>query len=1354
MSMFRGLIGSRLCLALLASLCGAGAWAQQQPLRVAPIALSASVEARDTADRESALRGSGLSTVLVQTAPANPVLPSGLVSYEMRISNLGNFTVTSASVVLTANGALTLQSVDPALSCNGGTFPVSCALTGGVPIGTNSRILSFTAQMPAASAINPPTQSFILGAIATGGGTGDTGGSTTTTVTVERDFSIGGVATPGSVQVGQPFAYGLTVSNAGPFLGDWSGVQVTVDLPDQVRYRPDGNSGPFSCSGSTAPGALLTCAYSGPADGGSSQAFTVGAEAVSTATNAIATLSVAAPVDPNPSNNFGSVGVSIAPTVAQVVFTKTTLTPSPANPTLPVDFQLDVTASTSNNVSLSGLQLTDALPTGLVFSGVQSGSPAWSCTGSAQSVSCQLTQNLAPGASAPALVLRTTPQSGVGGQTLTNQATLSSQQLAPISAQSTVSFGPDLPQLSLLKTAPAVVNTDAEFVYGLQVQNSGQFPASGLVLRDPLPAGVVFLSAQGAACTLQGDAVVCPLSLPAGASQAINLSVRAPSVPGFLSNTARLEFGEGSFIESTAQTTVTNAPRPDVTVSKSVDLPVVAPGGRLNYTVTVTNIGGSEALGVELVDTLPVGVTLRSVTPAGCTGEAVIRCNVGVLAPGAQQSYLIAVDVAASASGTLTNVARVSASLDDNPANNEGTATSSVQQQAAPMADLSMSAQVTPATYPGSDAELLFRASLRNLGPDTAQGVQVAIQLPATGLSVQSAQFGGQTCAVSAGGGSCLIGALPNGAEIQGELRVRLTAALPQVLARFSASAQTMDPVVPNNTAEAAANLLVPPPLSADLALTLNGPAQARLGDQLSLSATIANNGPESASNVRLSSSLPPALRLISAAGQASCTQTGQELRCDLAGSLLAREQRTLVLTLATQNVIGPVSASFAVSGNPADPVPANNTASYALSIGTPTDDQAIEQLLSDITDVFARDAIPTVADICANPPADLAAQCEAIIRARLNGDIAGATRGLRALFPEEVLSQALSANQLAATQFTNVDARISELRGGAGGFSISGLTVQVGRQAIPLSIFKGFGQSEDEPAIGGAGDLISPWGAFVNGTISFGDQTIDAQQRNTVADFDSYALTAGVDYRRSARLVFGGALGWNKFQSNLTDEGRLDTKGWTLTGYGSWYPLERLYLDGRLSYGRLDFAMQRRILIPGVVDRLAQGNTDGSQLALALATGYHFNQAGWSITPNASWRYVDTTYDPFSETGAGANNASFGENKGKSVQLSFGVSVSRAFSLSNGVLLPQFDISMNREMRNQNLLVEAELLGAPGNVFRVRSDDVDRTFGNVGLGFVFVMANGRQFYVSYRELFGLDGLSRGSVNLGGRFEF
>lgn len=1455
---------------LVAAALGVPAQAQQ-PLRVAPLPIVAP-------GAGDSVRGPGLVTSLLQVSPANPVLPSSTVNYQIRISNFTNGAISGVTVVLTANGALTLQSVDPSLSCNGTMFPISCSLADSVPVGTDSRVLTFSAQTPLASAITPPTQSFVLGAVATDTG-GGTGGSTITTVTVERDFSVSGVAVPASVIVGQPFGYALSVNNAGPFTGEWTGVQVTLDLPDQVRYRAEGNSGPFNCSGSTAPGSLIACSYTGTPNGGSTQVFTIGAEAVSAATGALASVVVAAPVDPNGNNNSSSVGVSIAPAITSVNFGKTTLTPSPANPTQPVDFQLSLSAGSNNNVSLSGLTVTDTLPTGLVFASVQSGAPAWSCSGSGQTVNCQLTQSLSPGASAPALVLRTTPQAGIGGQTLTNQASVSSAQVSPVSSQSAVTFGTALdasatltasqnpvasgsafsyflgisadgaipvgssaqltlpanvtlssipggsgwscgssgqtvncsrtapastvtptaeirvsapqvgsstvvtatanatlpgnfdpnpapttlsvtvsaapPVIELRKTGPASVTAGSEFEYGLQVRNAGAFAVSNLRVRDPLPAGVGLISVNGAGCTASGTTVDCLLSLEAGALQSITLRVTAPTNPTTITNVARAEFGNGNFIESTAQTTVTAALRADVAVAKTVDLAEVLPGGRLVYTVTASNVGNAEAIGVELTDTLPAGVTLSSVTPAGCTTGAIIRCSIGALAPGAQRSYSIAVDVSASATGVLTNVATLRAGNDDNPANNEATASTRVQPPGTPVADLALTALVTPGNYSGVDAELQFRATLRNLGPNAAQGSSVTLQLPASGLQVLSAQFGGQTCAIAGGTGTCAIGTLAAGAQLDGEVRVRLTAPLPQVAVRFAATSQTSDPVLLNNVADASATLVSLPPQAADLALTVTGPAQVRLGSELQANVTVANNGPETAGAVRVAGTLPTALRFVSAAGPYACTVSGQDLRCDLSGPLLAGERRVAVLTLEARNTLGPVNVALTVSGTPADPVSGNNSASYAVTIGAPDNSDAIEQLLTDITDVFARDAIPTVADICANPPADLAAQCDAIIRARLNGDIAGATRGLRALFPEEVLSQALSANQLAATQFTNIDARINELRGGTGGFSVSGLTVQVGRQAIPLSIFKGFGQSgQDEPAVGGSGDLVSPWGGFVNGTISFGEQDISAQVRNTVADFDSYALTAGVDYRKSARLVFGGALGWNKFQSNLSDDGRLDTKGWTLTGYTSYYPLERLYVDARVSYGRLDFAMQRRILIPGVVDRLALGQTDGDQLAVAVASGYHFSRGGWSITPNASLRYTDTTYEPFVETGAGANNASFSENNGTSVQLAFGVSVSRAFSLSNGVLLPQFDISLNREMRNQNLLIEAQLLGAPGNTFRVRSDDPDRTFGNVGLGFVFVMADGRQVYLSYRELLGLDGLSRGSLNLGGRFEF
>ena len=75
--------------------------------------------------------------------------------------------------------------------------------------------------------------------------------------------------------------------------------------------------------------------------------------------------------------------------------------------------------------------------------------------------------------------------------------------------------------------------------------------------------------------------------------------------------------------------------------------------------------------------------------------------------------------------------------------------------------------------------------------------------------------------------------------------------------------------------------------------------------------------------------------------------------------------------------------------------------------------------------------------------------------------------------------------------------------------------------------------------------------------------------------------------------------------------------------------------------------------------------------------------------------------------------------------------------------------------MRGDDLVIEARLLGAAaGQVFQVQAEDADQSFGNVGLGLVYIGPNGRQFYLSYRELLGVEGLDRGSLTLGGRFEF
>ncbi|MGH9119810.1 MAG: hypothetical protein ACRD0A_18640 [Acidimicrobiales bacterium] len=93
----------------------------------------------------------------------------------------------------------------------------------------------------------------------------------------------------------------------------------------------------------------------------------------------------------------------------------------------------------------------------------------------------------------------------------------------------------------------------------------------------------------------------------------------SPGLTGVLANTAFIGSGaqdneleaEGSQNDDTAEIGV--VAQVDAAVDVVADADVVAPGGRASFTVTVTNNGPSTATEVELVNTLPPGLT----DPAG-----------------------------------------------------------------------------------------------------------------------------------------------------------------------------------------------------------------------------------------------------------------------------------------------------------------------------------------------------------------------------------------------------------------------------------------------------------------------------------------------------------------------------------------------------------------------------------------------------------------------------------------------------------------------------------------------------------------------------------------------------------------
>ena len=112
------------------------------------------------------------------------------------------------------------------------------------------------------------------------------------------------------------------------------------------------------------------------------------------------------------------------------------------------------------------------------------------------------------------------------------------------------------------------------------------------------------------------------------------------------------------------------------TAPASADLGVamakpVAVGGSVTYTVTVTNNGPNPAAGVTLLDVLPAGVTVDSITASlgTCSGATTLTCAIGALASG--QSAIVTIVVTPAAAGILTSTVTVSGNVaDSNPGNN------------------------------------------------------------------------------------------------------------------------------------------------------------------------------------------------------------------------------------------------------------------------------------------------------------------------------------------------------------------------------------------------------------------------------------------------------------------------------------------------------------------------------------------------------------------------------------------------------------------------------------------------------------------------------------------------------------
>lgn len=446
------------------------------------------------------------------------------------------------------------------------------------------------------------------------------------------------ISVQGPAQIGeqQNVTYNLTVNNAGN--AHATEVKVINTLPNGFTFQSASGSSLFVCA-NTPPGSLTITCTGGRVNSGTNATITINAKSGSDP-GPFKNTAVVDPYDEiaesNELNNTGSLvsNKPAPPPQTNLTITKSDLV-DPLRPGDTETYQIHVVNAASTRAD--SVTVTDGTQ-GLDAASITAISTKGSCTVSASKVTCtQLspTLRLNPGETMDVTI--TGRVVATAGSLITNTATVAGNVKNvgvsnTATTTTTVRPGVDLTvvQHSVFShsdpPAPDAFRARDDYNYVITVGNSGLDDANNVVVREPLPAGVLFkgfTAPAGVLCGESNEIVTCTglnvkgvnsSGVPGGTVETIVINVIAPPVTGQISATVTVDPTNAIFESDETNNTFTTptliVTGIDLTVMKDSE-PVVAPSGTLIYTITVSNIGTQDTTAVAIRDFLPAGTRFR-----------------------------------------------------------------------------------------------------------------------------------------------------------------------------------------------------------------------------------------------------------------------------------------------------------------------------------------------------------------------------------------------------------------------------------------------------------------------------------------------------------------------------------------------------------------------------------------------------------------------------------------------------------------------------------------------------------------------------------------------------------------------
>jgi len=726
-------------------------------------------------------------------------------------------------------------------------------------------------------------------------------GLTVTAIPRRADLAVAqGVDDP-TPDVGDVVTFAVVVSNAGP--DDATGVRIEHRLPAGLAYvsASPGQGAYDPASGVWSVGSL---------GAGASQTLYVRARVTSpSAAAATARVVAAGQYDPDPTN--GSAVAAVAPRRSDLALSAVASNTSPQVGEL-VTFTFTVAASGPD--SAEGVAVRSLLAAGLVFESAAASRGSYDPTSGVWSVG-----TVAPGdPAAIAITARVVSTSAfVAAGTI-----VASDQYDPDPGNNAASvFGtPQVVDVAVTKTVDSTrPNVGDVIVLTTTVTNAGPSTATGLLVRSFAGAGLTVLSSSPTQGVYDPITGIWDLgALPGSGVQVLSIVARVDSPNAAQSTASVAAIDQYDSVPGNASASVAIAPqRSDVALSQTVDVASPNVGQYVTFTVTASSLGPDAATGVRVLQSLPPGFQFVSSTAsAGGFDPATGVWTVGSIAPGTPQSLRVVARVAAVGGASASASVLASDQYDPNPANNTASTAASPQS-----ADVALSSSFD-ATRPNVGDIVTYNVSVRNSGPSGATGLSISAPLPA-GLTFLTATPSGGTYDPATG--LWAAGGLGAGAVETLLITARVDA---PAMATASAAVVAVDQFDPSPGDDATTASLTPQ--RADLAIVATSSrARPDVGEEVVLSVSLANAGPDAAGGVSAAIPLPAGLTFVGASG-AGVYDPSTGLWT--VGAVASGTPAVLQIRVRVDSPDALAVPAAIVASDQFDPVPANDASTAALT--------------------------------------------------------------------------------------------------------------------------------------------------------------------------------------------------------------------------------------------------------------------------------------------------------------------------------------------------------------------------------------------------------------------------------------